>query len=150
MADEDELVSLTPYNYSYNDPVRYSDPEGDCPLCGLVGAAVGAVVGGAIEAGTQLYQNGEVNDWGAVGGAALQGGVTGGVAGLTGGASLLITTTASIGTNVAGGAQIMRFKARKLQLDQLRKMQLLAQVELFLEKLQEQQSINYPLLLKDK
>jgi RHS repeat-associated protein len=31
LADEGNLVSLTPYNYSYNDPVRFNDPEGDCP-----------------------------------------------------------------------------------------------------------------------
>ncbi|HET7179034.1 MAG TPA: hypothetical protein VFI14_04880, partial [Chryseosolibacter sp.] len=103
-ADEDDLVALTSYNYSYNNPVRYNDPEGDCPLCAAVGAAVGAVVGGGIEAGMQLYEHGEVKDWGAVGGAALQGAVTGGVAGLTGGASLLVTTTASAGANVVGGA----------------------------------------------
>lgn len=40
----------------------------------------------------------------AVGGAALQGGITGGAAGFTGGASLLVTGSASIAANVAGGA----------------------------------------------
>src|SRR5690606_21287254 len=29
----DMFFSLTPYNYSFNDPVRYNDPEGDCPTC---------------------------------------------------------------------------------------------------------------------
>ena len=33
LADEGDLLSLTPYNYSFNNPVRYNDPEGDCPSC---------------------------------------------------------------------------------------------------------------------
>ena len=100
----DDFYDWTPYNYAYDDPAKNNDPNGDCPLCAVVGAAVGAAVGGAIEAGSQLIEHGEVNDWGAVGGAALQGGITGGVAGLTGGASLLVTGTASVAANVAGGA----------------------------------------------
>src|SRR5205085_1771084 len=100
----DDFYQWTPYNYAYDDPAKNNDPNGDCPVCGLVGAAIGAAVGGAIEAGTQLYQHGEVKDWSAVGGAALQGGITGGVAGLTGGASLVVTSSAAVAANVAGGA----------------------------------------------
>ena len=52
----------------------------------------------------QIYEHGEVKDWGAVGGATVQGAITGGVAGLTGGASLLVTVGASSGANALGGA----------------------------------------------
>lgn len=101
--DVEGQESISPFQYAWNNPVLRSDPNGDCPLCGIVGAAAGAIIGGAIEAGTQLYQHGEIDNWNAVGGSAAQGAITGGVAGLTGGASLLTTVAISSGTNVVGG-----------------------------------------------
>ena len=44
-----------------------------------------------------------MSNWKAVGGSVLQGGVTGGAAGLTGGASLIATATAAGAANVVGG-----------------------------------------------
>jgi RHS repeat-associated protein len=96
--------NLNPYAYGYNDPVSYDDPDGRCPVCTLVGAAVGGVVGGGIEIASQLYSNGSVDNWSAVGGSALQGAVTGGVAGLTGGTILLVTAGAAGAANAVGGA----------------------------------------------
>jgi RHS repeat-associated protein len=43
-AAVDELRSLTPYNYSYNNPIRYSDPEGDFPF--LIPIVIGAMTAG--------------------------------------------------------------------------------------------------------
>ena len=40
------------YAYAGNDPINASDPSGNCPWCAV--AAVGAVVGGIIGAGTSF------------------------------------------------------------------------------------------------
>ena len=97
---------LSLYQYGWNNPILNTDPNGDCPNCitGAFGAWIGALIGVAIEAGTQLYNEGTVSDWRAVGGSALQGAVTGGAAGFTGGASILVTASVSAGANVVGGA----------------------------------------------
>ncbi|WP_157300322.1 DUF6443 domain-containing protein [Chitinophaga oryziterrae] len=39
---------LTPYQFSYNNPVRYNDPDGKCPLCVVI-------VVEAVEIGLDLY-----------------------------------------------------------------------------------------------
>jgi RHS repeat-associated protein len=101
----EQFPSVSPYNYCLNNPVILSDPNGESPtlVTAAIGFGVGALIGGAIEIGTQLYKEGSVTNWKAVGGSALQGGITGGVAGLTGGASLLVTAAASGGANAVGG-----------------------------------------------
>lgn len=103
---EDGQEHWTPYQFGFDNAVRFNDPDGQNPflIAGAAGAAIGAVVGAGIEAGTQMYHNGgHVSDWHAVGGAALQGGVTGGLAGLTGGTSLLRAGAVGAVSNVAGG-----------------------------------------------
>jgi RHS repeat-associated protein len=103
-SEEADQESWSPYHFGYNNPINNSDPDGRTPITGLIGAIVGGVVGGGIEAVTQLVKHGEINNWRAVGGATVQGAITGGGAGLPGGASLLVTAGVSSGANVVGGA----------------------------------------------
>jgi RHS repeat-associated protein len=104
LADQDDQIDKSVFAYAWNDPINLVDPDGQNPIAGLLGAGLGAVIGAAVEAGTQIVKEGKVSDWKAVGGAALQGGITGGIAGLTSGASLLTSVAVSGVANAAGGA----------------------------------------------
>jgi len=105
-SDDPDQSDKSPYAYTWNNPANLNDPDGNFPtfVTGAIGAAVGGVLGGGIEAGRQIWNSGKVTNWKSVGGSALQGAITGGVAGLTGGASLLSTAAISGGANVVGGA----------------------------------------------
>ena len=90
-------LNLQTYCYSWNSPATVSDPDGACPMCatGAAGAGIGAAVGGGGYLLSRLIGGGPVS-LRALAGATFGGAVTGGMAGMTGGASLL--------TQVAGGA----------------------------------------------
>ena len=72
------------YAYVGNDPVNATDPSGMCPMC------IGAIIGGGLDFGLQLYRNGgdfsKVNYTQVVGSAAL--GSVGGFAGYLGKAAV--------------------------------------------------------------
>jgi RHS repeat-associated protein len=77
------------YAYANNDPVNLSDPTGDCPLCisALVGAGIGALVGGTVYA--FQHRDGNFN-WGDFAASTGKGAIIGFGAGLlmpAGGAS---------------------------------------------------------------
>lgn len=68
---------LTPYQFSYNNPIRYNDPDGKCPNC--LTAVIGAVVGGGVELAGQLLSGKSLKevDWADVGVETLKGGLLG-------------------------------------------------------------------------
>jgi RHS repeat-associated protein len=111
-----DLWGLSRYAYVEGDPVGRADPTGHCPMC--IGFVIGAVIGGAIEYGTQVYgnyQKGDPSPWTdvnmlQVGEAVLVGGVigaTGGLAGAAVGSALAETSAAvEIGGGIAAGAAI--------------------------------------------
>lgn len=35
LADHDRQISMSPYQFGWNNPIRYNDPDGRCPLCNL-------------------------------------------------------------------------------------------------------------------
>ncbi|MBX9807007.1 MAG: RHS repeat-associated core domain-containing protein, partial [Flavobacteriaceae bacterium] len=52
LTDEDEQLDKSNYAYAWNDPIKYNDPDGECPSCFL-----GALVGAAVDYGEQVATN---------------------------------------------------------------------------------------------
>nr|WP_321402501.1 RHS repeat-associated core domain-containing protein [uncultured Desulfobacter sp.] len=95
------------YAYCSNRPLNYIDPDGEVPtlITGAVGAVGGAAIGGISYA---LFHDGDWN-WSQFGGALAGGGVTGGLAGLTLGTSLVATTGGAVA--VSAGASALGYTA---------------------------------------
>jgi len=91
-------VNLASYAYAGHNPQKYTDPDGRAInlVAAGIGAAAGTLIGGGVELGRQLWKGDTVN-WKRVGASAAGGFVAGGLAGLTGGATLV----ANAGVNLA-------------------------------------------------
>uniref|UniRef100_UPI00261E8465 RHS repeat domain-containing protein n=1 Tax=uncultured Aquimarina sp. TaxID=575652 RepID=UPI00261E8465 len=87
LSDDIMQIDLTPYNFSWNNPININDPDGKCPSC-----AWGAAIGFLVEYGSQVatnYINGEtgLEAWSNIDGGKLL--VATGTGALTGGLSAL-------------------------------------------------------------
>jgi len=105
--------ALNRFSYAYNNPVKYNDPTGHCPMCvtALVGAGIGLVVGAAVAAAPTIIENAQAGrgafdgmDWAKVGAYALGGAVGGAVIGVTFGLAseaVAAAGAAAVATDVA-------------------------------------------------
>ncbi|MCL6219626.1 RHS repeat-associated core domain-containing protein [Zunongwangia sp. M21534] len=97
MADDEMQIDKSPYAYSWNSPVTLNDPDGNCPLCGLL---VGAATEYLVQAGTNLANGQSLGDalWNNIDGVDVL--IAAGEGALTGGASvvrrLTVTVTAEV------------------------------------------------------
>lgn len=93
------------YTYGLNNPHKYVDPDGKNPF--IAGFLGGALVSGAIEAATAIYNGESLTDKKVlqrIAAKALEGGITGGVTAMTGnwvaGRAIAATVVASIGAGM--------------------------------------------------
>jgi hypothetical protein len=96
----DDPQTLNLYSYVQNNPLTRVDADGHCPMC--ITALIGAAAGAAINVGITYFTKPDATakDYA---GAALHGALVGGMAGLTGGASLAVAVPAEAAANLAGG-----------------------------------------------
>jgi len=108
--DNGDMRHFNRYTYAYNNPYKFTDPDGRCPNCvtGGIGAGVGLLVGLGVE-GYKQFKSGKFDGRSLLveGG---KGAVVGGLIGLTGGAASGLGATSSValtsgvGLGVGSGA----------------------------------------------
>jgi hypothetical protein len=111
-VDPTRLGTLLPYAYAFNNPVALADTDGRCAVPGaIVGAVAGGLIGGGIALWRQVAGDEEGIDWNRVAEMTAVAATSGGLAGATCGASLIVTigggallaTAGDVGVNAALG-----------------------------------------------
>ncbi len=100
-----ELFHFNRYDYTNNNPINHTDPDGRCPQC-LWGAPIGAGVNIAVQmtmAKGSFSERFSQISWGQVGIATAAGALSGGVSAIAGTAA---TTAGVIGANVVGNMAV--------------------------------------------
>jgi hypothetical protein len=100
------------YHYGLNNPYRFTDPDGRCPICitAVVGGAVGLTIGLGME-GFRQFKDGDF-DVRALAVEGAKGALVGGSIGLTGGAAAGLrlgaqaALTSGVGVGVGSGAHV--------------------------------------------
>ncbi|MES1249726.1 MAG: RHS repeat-associated core domain-containing protein, partial [Chitinophaga rupis] len=87
---------MSPYQMGYNDPATFSDPNGDCPICVIIVAAVVSAYAGGVMADIN-----HTSVWAGIGKGALVGAVGGGLGEALAGA---FTAWGMVGSGLANGA----------------------------------------------
>jgi RHS repeat-associated protein len=115
-ADFSDPQTTNLYSYVHNNPVSQRDGDGHCyPFCTVaIGAAVGAIAGGAAEYVSERI-NHQPTNWTKIEHAAAGGAVTGALTGLLGPeAGAAAKVGSAIGASVAGGATDRKLEGGKV------------------------------------
>jgi RHS repeat-associated protein len=98
----EQFGTANPYAYANLNPTTATDPDGEFWHI-AIGAGIGALVGGGVEAAKQYYATGHIEDWGRVAAAAGGGAVSGAITAAVPTAGVTTFLAANGGSSVAGG-----------------------------------------------
>jgi RHS repeat-associated protein len=98
-----DFGAVNAYAYVGLNPVGAKDPNGEFWHI-VAGAAIGALIGGGVEAARQYIATGKVEDWGRVGAAAAGGAVAGALTAAVPAAGFAAVMGMGAASGVAGGA----------------------------------------------